>query len=222
MAGSLAAQSLPDATVGVPYTFDFGDGLSSLIGVFDGITITLTYDASGGVPPGLALARSGLLSGTPTAAGQFNFNLNGLLVITFAEGGIPPFSIPFSSGLAADAGVFRGSWRRAPRRIELSTAQFGGVPSPARAPWPGCRTARIKELLDGACERARRAAIAPRNTPASAASPVQPVLLTRSAGGRVGKGPAGFPFAGVGVECAALLVRGGAVWQLVGLITRRS
>jgi hypothetical protein len=24
------------------------------------------------------------------------------------------------------------------------------------------------------------------------------------------------------VECAALLVRGGAVWQLVGLITRRS
>src|ERR1041384_4780006 len=27
---------------------------------------------------------------------------------------------------------------------------------------------------------------------------------------------------GITLECAALLVRGGAVWQLVGLITRRS
>ena len=68
----------------------------------------------------------------------------------------------------------------------------------------------------------RRAAIAPRSRRAIPAIRCHAVEFVRSAWTRRGRGGAGFLFGGVGVECAALLVRGGAVWQLVGLITRRS
>lgn len=61
----------PVGTVGTPYTFSFGGA--------GGCGPALPYQytiLSGSVPPGLSLARSGLVSGTPTQAGSWSFWVN--------------------------------------------------------------------------------------------------------------------------------------------------
>jgi len=62
---------LPDATVGVPYSMTLGQG--------SGFQLT----AGASLPPGLTLSSSGLLSGTPTQAGQYIFSVD----FTEAAGG---------------------------------------------------------------------------------------------------------------------------------------
>ncbi len=75
---NLAAQSsLPNATVGVPYIFDFAGDLSELQGIFaeEGVEFSLTFTvASGTLPPGLSFSN-GVFSGTPSAAGLYSFTV---------------------------------------------------------------------------------------------------------------------------------------------------
>src|SRR5215469_7442946 len=68
----------PAATVGVPYTFDFAQvlGLQNLPAAAPGVSFSYTFKlSSGSLPPGITLSAGGLLSGTPTTAGQYNFAL---------------------------------------------------------------------------------------------------------------------------------------------------
>ena len=69
-----------DATVGVPYTFDFGSDLRDIPTSIEGISITYSFTAASGLPPGLTLQRDGLLSGTPTTQGQYDFSITVVLV----------------------------------------------------------------------------------------------------------------------------------------------
>jgi uncharacterized protein (TIGR03437 family) len=96
--GVLGAQTipLPDGTVGVPYSIDFGQGLSELASELSGSGDVFTYSfaAGGGLPPGLALAASGLFSGTPTAVGPYTFTIS--LTFSFSaddDGGTIPFTV---------------------------------------------------------------------------------------------------------------------------------
>jgi hypothetical protein len=66
LAYNITTTTVPNGGVGTPYT-------STQLAVTGG-TGTLTWTVnSGSLPPGLNLSSSGLLSGTPTAGGQFNF-----------------------------------------------------------------------------------------------------------------------------------------------------
>lgn len=57
----------PEATVGVPYSFQYQT---------EGGLPAYTYSIiSGSLPAGLALSPSGLLSGTPTSIGKFDFTI---------------------------------------------------------------------------------------------------------------------------------------------------
>jgi uncharacterized protein (TIGR03437 family) len=73
----LSAQFEPhEATVGVPYTFDYGAGLSDIPPFEDGFEFSYSFTVDGGTaPPGLTLKPSGLLSGTPTTAGSYTFSI---------------------------------------------------------------------------------------------------------------------------------------------------
>jgi uncharacterized protein (TIGR03437 family) len=96
--GVLGAQTypLPGGMVGVPYSIDFGQGLSQ-IPAETGISLTYSFAvAGGGLPPGLTLSDSGLLSGTPTTAGPYTFTINFTLNLSymgFSEGGTYPFTL---------------------------------------------------------------------------------------------------------------------------------
>ena len=67
------AQFAEQATVGVPFSFDFGQAVFGDIPNIDGITFT--FDAQG-LPPGISLSASGVFSGTPTQAGTYPFTIN--------------------------------------------------------------------------------------------------------------------------------------------------
>src|SRR5438128_4574156 len=81
-AAVLPAQT--DAVAGVPYTFDFGQGLSD-IPIPPEISFTYSFTLAGGsLPPGLTLKTNGVLSGTPTTAGQYTFTIRVALSISVA------------------------------------------------------------------------------------------------------------------------------------------
>ncbi len=63
--------TLPDAMVGVPYSFNVGQGQS---GIPAGAQFSTAAGSS--LPSGLTLSASGLLSGTPTQAGNDKFSLS--------------------------------------------------------------------------------------------------------------------------------------------------
>jgi YVTN family beta-propeller protein len=64
---TLAPESLPEGTVGAAYTETI---------TASGGTAPYTYSVvSGSLPPGLTLSSSGILSGTPTAQGTYNFTV---------------------------------------------------------------------------------------------------------------------------------------------------
>src|SRR5712691_10670580 len=76
-----------DATVGVPYTFDFGSELRDIPGSIEGVSFTYSFTAAGSLPPGLSLKQDGLLSGTPTTPGQYSFTIT--LSFVISAPGIP-------------------------------------------------------------------------------------------------------------------------------------
>lgn len=63
---TLAPASVPNATVGTAYTQTVAAS---------GGTAPYTFSTTGSVPPGLNVSSSGTLSGTPTTAGDFIFNI---------------------------------------------------------------------------------------------------------------------------------------------------
>ena len=80
------------ATVGVPYSFDFGQvfGLQQ-IPPTEGVSFTYSFTLAGGnLPPGISLSASGLLSGTPTTAGQYSFTITLHFAFIFTVPGAPP------------------------------------------------------------------------------------------------------------------------------------
>lgn len=94
------------ATVGVPYTYDFAQalGLESLPPFPAGASFTYSFKfASGSLPPGITLSAGGLLSGTPTTAGQYNFALTLTLAVS-AMGYSQSIDIPLPGSISVKAG----------------------------------------------------------------------------------------------------------------------
>ena len=106
LAGLLCAQppdGLPGAVVGVPFSLDFGQGLDEIPPIAD---VQFTYSftvSSGSLPPGLSLSPSGLLSGTPTTAGNYTFGITFTFQIIF-DGQNFGQSVPFNFGLVVSGG----------------------------------------------------------------------------------------------------------------------
>jgi uncharacterized protein (TIGR03437 family) len=95
----LCAQALPPATLAAPYSFDLGADFVNPSDVPPGFTATLicTLEA-GSLPPGLTLQSAGLLSGTPTASGNYLFTVNFTLHLE-GDGDsldVPLYSVPLS------------------------------------------------------------------------------------------------------------------------------
>lgn len=116
LAGLARAQSggflFGDLTVGVPYSFNFGEGLSaiplsgseSVDGFSYSYEVTFGFTLAGGaLPPGLTLSPSGLISGTPTQSGNYTFTielnfsfsetLDGMTESSSASIPFPPFTL---------------------------------------------------------------------------------------------------------------------------------
>jgi uncharacterized protein (TIGR03437 family) len=131
-AALLSAQpSIPaDATVGVPYSADFGSELRDLPGSIEGISITYSFTAGSGLPPGLSLKPDGLLSGTPTTPGQYNFTINFSLVISAPDLpiAIPPVNSSFPFGITVRAGA-GPQVSVQPRGLSFSVAVGSGATS---------------------------------------------------------------------------------------------
>jgi uncharacterized protein (TIGR03437 family) len=94
------------ATVGVPYTFDFGQvlGLQQIPQVA-GVSFTYSFTLAGGnLPTGISLSASGLLNGTPTTAGQYSFTLTLALTVS-AMGYSQSVNIPFPASINVKGGT---------------------------------------------------------------------------------------------------------------------
>ena len=158
-----APGALPDAIIGVPYSFTFHSN--------GGITPISWTLSSGQLPAGLTLNSNGALSGTPTAAGNFAFTVQAgdsssplqtitinvaiksasLLVITSAGGALPDAIVgkPYSIGLQAMGGTAPFSWSMAvgqlPAGLTLSTAGvLSGTPTIAN-PAPTAFTVQVQD-----------------------------------------------------------------------------
>jgi uncharacterized protein (TIGR03437 family) len=105
---AIQAQPQTQATVGVPFTLDIGQGLiqtidqeiAALGGLPAGFSFQLAFDTSSALPPGLTFSTFGILSGTPTTPGTYSVTVNFDYTITFPpEVGIAPItaSIPFGT-----------------------------------------------------------------------------------------------------------------------------
>jgi hypothetical protein len=95
--------SLPDAVLGIPYSFTFQSS--------GGINPVAWTVASGQLPAGLTLNSNGTLSGTPTATGSFTFTAQAgdasspsqTITINVAIKSVSLLSITTAGGLLADA-----------------------------------------------------------------------------------------------------------------------
>jgi hypothetical protein len=68
---TIRTESLPDATVGQPYSATLEHNCSGK----DHLQNTEDWRTSGTTPPGIGLSREGRFSGTPTTAGTFSFDV---------------------------------------------------------------------------------------------------------------------------------------------------
>ncbi len=106
------ASPLPNGPVGAPY--------SQQIAATGGVP---PYSFStNGVVPGITITRSGVLSGTPTSAGTFNFNIG----VTDSLGGqtVTPFKVTFATAVS--------QIQVAPLSLSFN-ANVGGNPPPTQA-----------------------------------------------------------------------------------------
>lgn len=70
-----SASSLPDATIGEPYSYQFPITQTGNITATD--ISNIRFSARGGMPPGLSIdGLTGFISGTPTVAGTYNPNIS--------------------------------------------------------------------------------------------------------------------------------------------------
>src|SRR5579859_4326728 len=158
-----APGALPDAIIGVSYSFTFHSN--------GGITPISWTLSSGQLPAGLTLNSNGTLSGTPTTAGNFAFTVQAgdassplqtitinvaiksalLLVITSAGGTLPDAIVgkPYSIALQAIGGTAPFAWSMAlgqlPAGLTLSTAGvLSGTPTIAN-PAPTAFTVQVQD-----------------------------------------------------------------------------
>lgn len=163
LAITTAPGALPDAIVGVPYSFTFQSN-----GGIAPISWTL---ASGQLPAGLTLNSNGTLSGTPTATGSFTFTIQAgdssspsqnitinvaiksasLLVITSVGGALPDAIVgkPYGISLQAMGGTAPFTWAvlsgQLPAGLTLSTAGvLSGTPT-ATNPAPTAFSVRVQD-----------------------------------------------------------------------------
>ena len=146
---STTTSSLPQGVVNVPYT--------ATVSASGGLTPYAWNVASGNLPSGLSLSRSGVLSGTPTASGSFSFSVavsdseqppsvaNGNFSITIAAAlQVTTTSLPngspgifYSATLAATGGLPPYFWTVAqgslPNGLTLNAAKgvISGTPTAA-------------------------------------------------------------------------------------------
>ena len=159
-----APGALPDAIIGVPYSFTFQSN--------GGITPVSWGLASGQLPAGLTLNSNGTVSGTPTATGSFTFTVQAgdasspsqtitinvaiksalLLVITSAGGALPDAIVgkPYSISLQASGGTAPFAWTvtsgQLPAGLALSTAGvLSGIPTVAN-PAATTFTVQVQDL----------------------------------------------------------------------------
>jgi uncharacterized repeat protein (TIGR03803 family) len=94
-------------------------GYQSPIGAKGG-TGTLTFSQSGTLPPGLTLSSSGLLSGTPTAAGSYTFTV----AVTDSVGATTSRSFTIAIGPAGSPGSLDGFLVSPSSTIQAGTAML--------------------------------------------------------------------------------------------------
>ena len=104
LSGVLKAQTpfQYEATVGVPFSYDYAAalGLSQIPAILPaGFTFTYSFSGASNLPPGLTVSSAGLISGIPTMAGQFQFNLNFNFTISY-QGFSESDSIPLPGFLS--------------------------------------------------------------------------------------------------------------------------
>lgn len=118
---------LPSATQGKSFS-------ASLVA--SGGTSPYTWAASGLLPPGISLSSSGVLSGTPTAAGSYTFTA------TATDAGMPSQSQQLSLGIVVEPGSAGNTWfvrQDGGTRFSTNMAQ-GQCDGLTDAPYPGSGT----------------------------------------------------------------------------------
>ena len=113
---SPAAGGLPDATLGAPYSQTF---LASGGAAPYAIAVT-----AGALPPGLSLSSAGVLSGTPSADGDFSFTVT----VTDSAAGVGPATASQAYGLRV-APPPPPTVRPPPAAIEVGGGPDGGQPT---------------------------------------------------------------------------------------------
>lgn len=83
MNGRITTESIPDATVGVEYSYQ----LTESCGGRDAVSWQLSGDQ---LPPGISLSFDGRLAGTPTTAGRFTLQVSLSLTSRGAGGAVYP------------------------------------------------------------------------------------------------------------------------------------
>lgn len=188
-----APGALPDAIIGVPYSFAFQSN--------GGITPISWTLANGQLPAGLTLNSNGTLSGTPTATGSFTFAIQAgdssspsqtitisvaiksasLLVITSAGGALPDAIVgkPYSISLQAMGGTGPFSWAvvsgQLPAGLTLSAAGvLSGTPTVAN-PAPTAFSVQVRD--SGSPAQAKSLALTIRVPAPLVISPASGALL---------------------------------------------
>ncbi len=83
---------------GSSFSFDFGQYFSQINGEISGTGFTYSFSfalGGGTLPPGLTVTPSGLISGTLTTAGTYNFSLNFTEALTYQGATVFSETVPF-------------------------------------------------------------------------------------------------------------------------------
>ena len=129
--------ALPDASVGTAYS-------QTLFAFDSGGPTVWSLAVNSAMPPGLSLAGSGAITGTPTQAGLFSFTLNltgssgsvartytlNVSAITTQDGGILPIAVvgtPYSRTLTATGGASNVLWSSTGMPPGLALSSLGAI-----------------------------------------------------------------------------------------------
>src|SRR5436190_9353502 len=143
-----AGSAQVDAVVVVPFTVDFSGGLSDLPSIPD-FEFSYAFTLAGGAaPPGLSLRSNGVMSGTPTTAGQYTFSVNYSISVKFAGQSLDfnqsfPFSISVTGGVGPRVSVDPGGLSFSATAGAPATAQYLSVSNQGSLPREFSATASV-------------------------------------------------------------------------------